>query len=191
MANEDALRWNQRYRCIPRGWYDNPRSFLVEHLQLLPTNGLALDLAMGVGQNAELLTRRGLRVLGVDISITAVRQARRRCPDIQAVVADLDRFQLPGDRFDVLLNFYYLQRRNFHLIRETLKPGGLLLFESLTRPMRSVKPEIDPAHLLDEGELLQAFAGWDILFYREGWLTSDHGNQKAVASLIARKPGNS
>ncbi len=188
MTIEDAARWNQRYDNQPRGWFSNPRSFLVEHLNLLPKQGLALDLAMGVGQNATLLVEHGLEVIGIDISTSAVRQAKAREPRIMAVVADLERFQLPSAQFDVILNFYYLQRKSYLDFARLLKPGGWLIFETLTLPMRSIKPEIEPEHLLREGELIEAFHGWEIVEYREGWVTSDHGNQKAVASLIARRP---
>lgn len=189
MTIEDAARWNQRYDSQPRGWFSNPRSFLVEHLHLLPQRGLALDLAMGVGQNAALLIEHGLDVIGVDISTSAVRQAKTREPRIMAVVADLERFRFPSARFDVILNFYYLQRRSFTEFAQLLKPGGWLVFETLTLPMRDIKPEIAPEHLLGEGELIQAFERWEIVRYSEGWVTSDHGNQKAIASLIARRPG--
>ncbi len=105
MTLEDAIRWNQRYDNQPRGWYSNPRSFLVEHLGLLPDRGLALDLAMGGGQNADLLIEHGLEVVGIDISSSAVRQAKARNPRIMAVIADLERIWLPSARFDVILNF--------------------------------------------------------------------------------------
>lgn len=188
MTIEDAIRWNQRYDNQPRGWFSNPRSFLVENMRLLPDRGLALDLAMGVGQNAALLIEHGLDVIGVDISSTAVRQAKAKSPRLMAVIADLEHFHLPSARFDVILNFYYLQRRNFSEFARMLKPGGWLVFETLTLAMQSIKPDIEPEHLLSEGELMQAFKDWDIIVYREGWVTSDHGNQKAIASLIARRP---
>ena len=54
--------------------------------------------------------------------------------------------------------------------------------------MLQLQPDLDPSHLVEEGELTLAFKGWDILIQREGWVVSDHGNQKATASLIARLP---
>lgn len=188
MAAEDAVRWNARYAEAPRGWYDAPRSFLLDHLEWLPRRGWALDLAMGVGQNAAVLVERGLTVVGVDISSTAVLQARRRSPHLLAVIADLQQGFLPAARFDVILNFYYLQRSLLARLPVMLNPGGMVLVETLTREMLSLNPEIEPAYLLEAGELRRIFTGWDILLYREGWVTSDHGNRKAIASLIARLP---
>ncbi len=188
MAAEDAVRWNSRYAGAPPGWYDAPRSFLLENLNRLPASGMALDLAMGVGQNAAVLVERGLTVVGIDISATAVLQAHRRTPRLLAVIADLQQGFLPAARFDVILNFYYLQRSLFTRLPDILNPGGLVLVETLTRDILAVKPDIEPAFLLEAGELRNLFAGWDILLYREGWVASDHGNRKAVASLCARLP---
>lgn len=188
MSVEDALRWNKRYDEAPPGWYDAPRSFLIEHLDLLPTTGLALDLAMGVGQNAAVLAARGMTVIGLDISSTAAFQARRRSTRIFPVVADLQDGYLPAAHFDVALNFYFLQREIFARLPAVLKPGGLAIVETLTRPMLGIKPDLEPAYLLETGELPRLFTGWEILIYREGWVTSDHGRQKSIASLIARRP---
>jgi SAM-dependent methyltransferase len=188
MAHNDAERWNKRYQQAGPDAYPDPRSFLVEYSHLLPRRGLALDLAMGAGQNAAYLVERGLEVVGLDISLTALMQARKRCPGIMAAVVDLEHYSVPGTRFDVLLNLYYLQREWFAEFERILKPGGLLVLETLLHSMQEQRPDLDPRHLLQPGELRGAFAAWDILVYREGWVTSDHGHQKAVASLIARRP---
>jgi hypothetical protein len=50
-----------------------------------------------------------------------------------------------------------------------------------------MRPDLPPDFLLQPGELRQAFRDWEIMLYREGWIASDHGTQKAVASLIARR----
>ena len=133
MATDDAVRWNRRYQSAPAGWFANPRSFLVEHLDLLPKRGLALDLAMGPGQNAAILVDRGLEVIGVDVSSSAVQLAKARSPRIMAAIVDLNHFYLPSHHFDVVLNFYYLQRSMFPEFARILKPGGFLVFETLTR----------------------------------------------------------
>ena len=188
MARGDALRWNARYQCAPDELYSAPRSILTRHRPLLAVPGLAVDMAMGMGANAEYLVRAGWRVIGVDIADAAVFQARARCPQIQAVVADLEHFWLPPDHFDLILNLYYLDRALWSLYRTTLKPGGLLIVETLLRDMLEPQPDLKQNFLLAPGELRAAFQNWQILEYQEGWVTSDHGHEKAVASLIARRP---
>jgi SAM-dependent methyltransferase len=189
MPQNDALRWNARYLGDERyATYTQPRPFLVENDRYLPEGGLALDVAMGLGGNAGYLLKRGLRVVGVDISSIAVRQARARLPGLMAVVADLTCFSILQQTFDVILNFYYLQRDLWPQYREALRPGGVLFFETLTQDMLSLQPDTDPAYLLAQGELRQAFANWDILVYKEGWKESSGGRPQPVASMIARIP---
>ena len=189
MPASDAERWDARYRDGVRyGSQHQPRRFLVENAHLLPAQGLALDVAMGMGGNAAYLLSRGLRVVGIDVSSVAVRQAKRRLPDLMAVIADLRRFYLPAARFDVILNFFYLQRELWGDYQRALRPGGILILETLTLDMLSINPEIDPAYLLQPGELKTAFAHWQILESREGWVAMDTPRPRAVASLVARRP---
>jgi tellurite methyltransferase len=176
MPIEDAERWNARYWEDKRTHGDiPPRRFLVENAGCLPSQGLALEAAMGLGGNAGFLLERGLRVMGVDVSWVAVRQAKRRLPGLMAVVADLTR--------------YYLQRDLWGTYRRALRPGGILVIETLMQEMREHRPDIDPQYLLNPGELMAAFSDWQILVYREGWVETETRHPKAVASLIASRPG--
>jgi SAM-dependent methyltransferase len=193
VPRQDAARWNSRYQQDSRASFEQPRRFLVENAARLPRQGLALDAAMGLGGNAAFLLARGLRVVGVDISIVALRQAKARLPGLMAVLADLTRFYLPANCFDVIINFYYLQRDLWPAYIRALRPGGILLIETLTEEMRAVHPEISPAYLLQPGELRQAFSSdlyrncLELLAYHESWQEQEGRHPRAVASLAARK----
>jgi len=187
MPHPDAQRWDTRYLQETRyASFTAARPFLVEHASHLPHSGLALDVAMGLGGNAAFLLERGMEVIGVDISWVALHQAKTRLPSLQAVLADLRNFYLPERAFDLILNFYYLQRDLWPRYHRLLRPGGLLVFETLTRAMLSIQPDLEPDYLLNPGELRQAFSGWQILAYREGWFGQDTAHPRAVASLLAR-----
>ena len=105
-----------------------------------------------------------------------------------AVVADLTQLRLPDEHFDVILNFYYLQRDIWAQYRRALRPGGILVIETLMQAMHAIRPDIDPQYLLHPGELQAAFDDWQILAYREGWVETETRHPKAVASLVARRP---
>jgi hypothetical protein len=188
MPQADALRWNERYQNEPRyASFVQPRPFLVEQAGWLPQAGLALDAAMGMGGNAGFLMQRGLGVVGVDISTVAVSRAKARLPGLLAVVADMAHFRLPDDTLDVILNFFYLERSLWPAYWHWLKPGGLLVFETLTVEMLARNPACDPAFLLEPGELRQAFADWEILIYQEGWRGLEGEHPRATAAVVARK----
>ena len=189
MPIEDAQRWDQRYSSDKRfEEKGGPHPFLVENAYYLPTRGLGLDVAMGLGNDSAFLIQRGLRMIGVDISGVAVRRAKAAHPELMAVQADLTRCYLPPERFDVILNFFYLQRDLWPRYVRSLRPGGLLILETLLVDIREMRPDIDPQYLLQPGELAGAFPDLETLTYKEGWSEGAHGHPRPVASLCARKP---
>ena len=189
MSSHDAIKWNERYRSGVEKAFEGPRDFLVAQAAHLPDRGLALDLAMGLGGNAGFLIERGLRVIGVDVSEIGVRRAKQRWPALTAAVLDLTRYRWPTCAFDVILNFYYCQRDLWPRFRSLLKPGGALIMETLTIETLRTRPDYNPDYLLQPDELRRAFIDWDILAYREGWVEVRDHSPRAVASLVAKRPG--
>lgn len=187
MPKEDADRWNQRYQSSAGLNAKAPVPFLMENLGLLPTHGIALDIAMGSGRNSEILVNHGLSVIGIDISLEAAINAKLKCSQINAIVADLTEYALPPVKFDVILNFYYLQRELIKILHRYIKPNGLIIIETLTGKMNRIKPETPEEFLLKDNELPDLLGDhWRIIKFQEGWFTSHTGKQKAVASLIGQ-----
>ena len=190
MASADATKWNERYRSGVEAAFEAPRDFLIAQAQHLPDWGLALDIAMGLGGNAGFLIARGLQVIGVDVSEVGVQRAKARWPSLMGAVMDLRRYHWPPCSFDVILNFYYCQRDLWPLYRSMLKPGGVLIMETLTIETLRTRPDYDASYLLQPDELRQAFAKWDVIVYREGWIEMKDHSPRAVASLVARRPAS-
>lgn len=191
---EDAERsWDERYRQEEAGPERGPASFLVAHQHLLPPRGRALDVAMGAGRNALYLASLGYEVTGIDVSGVAVARCReeaaRRGLPIEALQADLKSYRLPRAAYDVVINFYYLQRDLAPQMEAALRPQGVVVFEMLTMEQRQFGwgPRRDE-FLLQPGELRSLFPGLEVLAYREGVVERDsEEGMKAVASLVARK----
>lgn len=188
MSKDVASKWNSRYKNDFSYNGDKPRQYLVDQMNLIPKNSIVLDIAMGAGGNASYLQKCGMRVIGIDISDYAVRKCKKRTPELMAVIADLTAFPLPLKHFDAILNFYYLQRDLLLKISNYLKPAGLVIVETLTKRMLEIKPEIAKENLLEDGELLSIFFGWNIINYSEGWYPSSTGAKKAIARITARLP---
>jgi tellurite methyltransferase len=164
-----------------------PSQFLVDHIRLLPS-GRALDVAMGAGRNAVYLARMGFEVEGVDISAEAVQAALRLAEEkgvkIRAEVADLEKnYRIEPDFYDVIICFNYLQRSLMSRIKDGLKKGGMLVYETYIIDQQQFGRPRNPDFLLQHNELLNIFRDFRCLRYREGLIE----DRKAIASLIAEK----
>lgn len=187
----DQKTWDERYASSTLSEAQPPVEFLVDNIDLLP-KGKALDIAMGRGRNALFLAERGFEVTGIDSSQVAIDQCQRLASDrglaLTTVLADLTDYALPKGEFDVVINCYYLQRDLIGEIKQALRVGGVIVFETVNTGHARFNPDMNQEYLLQEGELLQLFRDYSTLVYREGVVTNPETNQsKSVSSLIARK----
>jgi tellurite methyltransferase len=164
-----------------------PAQFLVANVKLLP-KGKVLDVAMGTGANAVYMASLGFEVEGVDISAeavnTALELARKSGVNLKARVADLENnYRILKNSYDVIICFKYLQRAIIQQMKDGLRPGGMVVYETfIVDQTRFGKPK-NPDHLLKHNELLDLFWDFRCLRYREGIFES----RKAIASIIAQK----
>lgn len=163
-----------------------PADFLKACLPLLP-RGRALDVAMGNGRNALLLAANGFDVEGVDRSREAVdvalREASARGLPLQARVADLERAALiPAETYMLIICFNYLQRSLIPAIRNGLKAGGMIVYETFTVDQARFGRPRNPDYLLRYNELLEMFRGLRCLRYHEGIY-----GERAQAGILAQK----
>jgi 2-polyprenyl-3-methyl-5-hydroxy-6-metoxy-1,4-benzoquinol methylase len=164
-----------------------PARLLVENVEVLP-KGRALDVAMGAGQNAIFLAKMGFDVEGVDISAeavnTALSSARKAGVTIRVQVADLEgNYHVEKGVYDVIICFNYLQRSLIPQIKDGLRKGGMVVYETFIVDQTQFGKPRNPDYLLKHNELLNMFRNFRCLYYREGIVE----NRKAVASIIAEK----
>lgn len=164
-----------------------PAKFLQDNIMLLP-KGRAFDVAMGKGLNAVFLAKIGYEVEGVDISAEAVsdalEEARKAEVTIRAEVADLEgEYVIKKGAYDVIICFRYLQRSLIPQIKNGLRKGGMVVYETFTIDQARFGRPKNPDYLLKHNELLDMFRDFRCLLYQEGILE----NRRAVARIIAEK----
>ncbi len=165
-----------------------PSPFLVENLHLFP-KGRVLDVAMGYGRNALFLAGSGFQVEGVDISPEAVAGALKAAKEagvqLTARVADLEdgRYSISPGGYDVIICFNYLHRPLIPAIRQGVRRGGMVAYETFIVDQARFGRPRNPDHLLKHNELLHMFRDFRCLRYHEGLMGAD----RAVAGIIAER----
>ena len=175
-------------RCREVAVVNAPSSWLLQHADLLPREGRALDVACGRGRHALWLAERGLTTLAVDANADAIRElneaARERGLPLRADVRDLESGEGPfrDSAFDVIVVVHYLHRLLFPALIDALAPGGLLIYETFTRAQAARGKPTHPDFLLQPGELLELVRPLEVLASREG----DYDG-RMIASVVARR----
>jgi SAM-dependent methyltransferase len=181
---QDRIKWNEKYRN--RDYPAEPAA-IVRQFFRLARGRTALDVAAGSGRHSIFLAEQGFTVEAVDISEAGLALVAGRSAAIRPICADLDTFDIPGRRYDLIVNVLYLNRRLFPQIREALAPGGVLIFETLVEPPER---EGESSHCRDyflrENELLHSFLALRILHYHEE-LPGGREESRCLASLVAMR----
>ena len=78
-----------------------------------------------------------------------------------------------ADSFDVVVVSHFLERGLIQLLRQALRPQGLLFYQTFTQARVSERGPSNPEFRLRDNELLQLCNGMRILVYREEGLVGD------------------
>lgn len=184
MARTDRERWEQRYADPCGSLKKGPHEFLMRHAPPPRPGSRALELACGLGHDALWLAARGYRVDAIDISAEALRRARaamqqRGLSSVTFIQADLDHFPLPVHAYDLVTVFRYLNRDLFPAICARVRPGGLVIYQTLNVRRLERNPATNPDHMLALDELPRYFPGWTVL---------DAGSDGYLSHFAGRKP---
>ncbi len=180
---EDKQRWNKRHVEKPMRHNVEP---ILEKYVGLATVGNALDIACGTGRNTHFLAEKGFIVDAVDLSDYALGEIKSLAT-INKIEEDLDSYNLEVNKYDLIVNINYLNRRYFPQIKEALKSGGIVVFETFIVAHGDFKQPSNPEFLLRKNELLHSMIGLDTIYYEEKDDINLRGEKVRVASLVARK----
>lgn len=205
--NDDASRWNARYRAqetpaSPDARVPSPAvpQALIRAAPYLPVDGTAIDLAGGNGGGALWMAERGLNAVLVEVSEVAIAQASAlaasRSLALQATEMDLagadlgsvlERVASTTDSFPpvtVISCFHYLERSLLASVNHGLPPGAVFTaaIATTTNLERNQRPSA--RFLLEPGELLNLVVGdssLEVLRHREGW--NESGQHEAELTI--------
>ena len=163
---------------------------MIENADLWPRGGSVLDVACGRGRHSIVMARSGFDVHAVDRSADAIAELRELADRlglaIDAQQLDLETAPPPdlgSAKYDVVLGFNYLHRPLMPMIRQAVKPGGRIFYETFTSRQAERGHPRNPAFLLETGELERLMTPLTILRLREGDIDG-----RVIASIVAERP---
>ena len=189
--NKVRDKWNRIYSKdrLP----GPPAAVLTDNDNILPIEGIALDLACGLGTNSLFLAARGLEVHAWDISKVAVSHLAERAGslglNIQTRVINITAAALPVESYDLVITSHYLDRSLPPAILDATRPGGLICYQTFTAEKQINIGPGNPVFLLQPNELQSFVPDCEILAFKDESHNANRDDPLAGRSfIIARKP---
>jgi 2-polyprenyl-3-methyl-5-hydroxy-6-metoxy-1,4-benzoquinol methylase len=161
------------------------------HAGIIRPGSTVLDVGCGEGRHAIAAARLGAHVVAVDSSTARLQVAKEKAQALGVAVEwvhlDLERDPLPQGRFDIVMVFYYLDRRRMGEFLDAVKPGGIFLAETFRNGQRELDwgPNCED-YLLTDCELLELVKPFEVILARE--VTEEvNEDQKIIASVLAER----
>jgi SAM-dependent methyltransferase len=185
----DALdSWSQFFLEDQGNFKRSVNSLLVQAVKGV-TPGKALDVGMGQGRNAVYLASLGWKVTGIDPAAGALAMARQQAlkqkVKITSVLESAEEFDWGRDCWDLIALIYFPACSHIAKIRQSIKPGGLVVIEGFGKPPGSVGSKGWYA----PGELRKLFEkDFDIRVYEEQQGIADWGQRRDwLVRLVASR----
>jgi cyclopropane fatty-acyl-phospholipid synthase-like methyltransferase len=202
-----AARWDRNYADPDYIFGEAPNEFLRSKASLLRPGMKALVPGDGEGRNGVWLAGQGLDVTSVEASRNGVEKAlklaSRRAVTLDAIHADLESWDWPESRYDVIASIFLhlwpgVREKMHECMVSALKPGGLLLLEAYTpgqleHRKAGVQGGPPPQMLFNLQMLARDFSALAIEELAEVETTlaegKRHNGPSSVVRLLARRRG--
>ncbi len=184
MAENDKLLWDAKYTSDPL--LSSPSALLIKYAKLALGNR-ALDIACGMGRNSRYLASIGFEVDALDISSVAITSLQN-IPHIHPLEVDFDHYEIPKNRYDLIICTNFLMRKLFVGMTEGLRRDGVLFIETFCFHPNNQNTPSNPLFLLQPGELKSAFSDpLEIIELHEFWDEDLKGKSAFKNAMIAKK----
>jgi SAM-dependent methyltransferase len=189
-SEEQRARWDLKYeQGLPS--LTEPDPFFISAYEefvspSFPNAGVALDLAGGLGRHALWLAKRKWQVSVVDVSEVAIEQLKQTALEqnvgLDLLVQDAGDYSFEGERFDLIVLFYHLDRGLFPKIVSALKPNGVLICKMSLRWSADANSSSESKAPLERNELRSLVPELHVLHYQERPVRA-----RGVAEYVGRK----
>lgn len=169
-----------------------------ENAALPYLRGRVLDLGCGLGNLSIEAARRGLDLVAVDASETAIRRIKQVAVaenlKIDALQAEIENWPIAG-KFDTIIAIGLLMFFKpgdalalLARIQEQVAGQGVAIVNVLVEGT-TYMGMFDPGHyyLFGRDELERRFAGWNVLLSRHDSFDAPGNTRKEFATIVARK----
>jgi SAM-dependent methyltransferase len=162
--------------------------WVVRWSHLIESGASVLDVACGSGRHMAWFASRDCQVTGIDRAQDALAYASAFgttiLADIENAAWPLMIGNLPR-QFDLVVVTNYLWRPLFQRVLESVKPGGLLLYETFAEGNETVGKPSRSDFLLKPGELLQLCQGLHVVAFENGFLGQPDRFVQRIAAFKA------
>ena len=158
----------------------SPSSWVQRFAPLIAAGGRVLDLACGSGRHARLLAERGHRVVALDRDAAELERLTQAldaaaADRVETLQADVEAgpWPWPADeaQFDGIVVTNYLHRPLLPLLCASLRPGGVLIYETFAIGNERHGRPSNPAFLLAKDELLERIApALSVVAFEQGFV---------------------
>ncbi len=167
-----------------------PSPWFVRHADFVAAGETVLDVACGSGRHAKFFAARGALVTAVDRDAIALSTLDAQ-PSITALCADLELAPWPfaPNTFDAVIVCNYLWRPTLTALLDTIKPSGLLIYETFMDGNEQFGKPSRPDFLLRSNELLDITRNaFQIISFVEGIDTEPLAVKQRICARKHRAP---